>query len=111
MFNGTKSLLYFMSALGLSLGTAAHAERHCKRVTISDVREHGSMREGKIARRQNQLDLLEDTFLISDNPNHRNGDHRQVPFLEGRSGHHLQEQELAIVFLNVGSISSTITGN
>ncbi|GFU66422.1 hypothetical protein TNCV_3929391 [Trichonephila clavipes] len=41
MFNGTKSLLYFMSALGLSLGTAAHAER----VTISDVREHGSTQE------------------------------------------------------------------
>ncbi|XP_015179220.1 PREDICTED: uncharacterized protein LOC107067854 isoform X1 [Polistes dominula] len=61
---GTKSLLYFMSALGLSLGTAAHAyvdKEDAERVMISNARAHGSTREGRMARRQHQLDLLEAT--------------------------------------------------
>ncbi|GFY59828.1 uncharacterized protein TNIN_353101 [Trichonephila inaurata madagascariensis] len=65
MFNeGTKSLLYFMSALGLSLGTAAHAyvdKEGAERVMISDARVHDSTREERMARRQHQLDLLEAT--------------------------------------------------
>ncbi|GFY11801.1 uncharacterized protein TNCV_1529931 [Trichonephila clavipes] len=61
---GTKSLLYFMSALGLSLGTASHAyvgKEDAERVMISDVRAHGSTRERRMARRQHQLYLLEVT--------------------------------------------------
>lgn len=61
---GTTSLLYFMSALGLSLGTAAHtyAEKEdAERVMISDARAHGSTREERMAQRQHQLDLLEAT--------------------------------------------------
>ncbi|GFY44305.1 uncharacterized protein TNIN_369391 [Trichonephila inaurata madagascariensis] len=56
---GTKSLLYFMRALRLSLGIAAHAcvnKEDAERVMI-DARAHGTMREGRMARRQHQLDL------------------------------------------------------
>ncbi|GFY57448.1 uncharacterized protein TNIN_382721, partial [Trichonephila inaurata madagascariensis] len=64
MFNeDAKSVLYFMSALGLSLGTAAHAyvdKEDTERVMISD-RAHGSSREGRMVRRQHQLCLLETT--------------------------------------------------
>ncbi|GFS80471.1 uncharacterized protein TNCV_3448701 [Trichonephila clavipes] len=64
IFNeGKKSLLYFMSALVLSFGTATHAyvDKDAERVMISDARTHGSTREGRIARRHHQLDLLEAT--------------------------------------------------
>ncbi|GFY59059.1 uncharacterized protein TNIN_487991 [Trichonephila inaurata madagascariensis] len=65
MFNeGTESLLYFMSALGISLGTAVHAyvdQEDAQHVMISNARAHGSMREGRMSRRQHQLDLLEAT--------------------------------------------------
>ncbi|GFY14037.1 uncharacterized protein TNCV_1296981 [Trichonephila clavipes] len=64
-FNGgTKSLLYFMSALELSLDTAAHAyvdKEDVECVMISDARALGSTREGRMARRQHQLNLLEVT--------------------------------------------------
>ncbi|GBO98946.1 hypothetical protein EVAR_39165_1, partial [Eumeta japonica] len=63
MFNkGTKSLLYFIRALGVSLRTATHAyveKEDAQRVMISVARTHGSMREGRMARQQHQLDLLE----------------------------------------------------
>ncbi|GFU33485.1 uncharacterized protein TNCV_1797471 [Trichonephila clavipes] len=65
MFNeGTKSLLYFMDALVLSLGTAAHAyvdREDAEHVMICDARAHGSTRDGRMARQQQQLDLLEAT--------------------------------------------------
>ncbi|GFY04061.1 hypothetical protein TNCV_1198391 [Trichonephila clavipes] len=50
-----------MSALGLLLGTAAHAyadKENAERVIISDARAHENTREGKMARRQYQMDLL-----------------------------------------------------
>ncbi|GFT86907.1 hypothetical protein TNCV_4300451 [Trichonephila clavipes] len=52
-----------MRALGLSLGTTAHAhvDKDAKGVMIFDARAHGSTREGRMARRQHQLDLLEAT--------------------------------------------------
>ncbi|GFY66654.1 uncharacterized protein TNIN_394351 [Trichonephila inaurata madagascariensis] len=53
-----------MSALGLSLGTAAHGyvdKEDSERVMISDARAHGSTREGRMALRQHQLNLLEAT--------------------------------------------------
>lgn len=59
---GTTSLLHIMSALGLSLGTAAHdyaQKEDEERVMISDARALGSTREERMARRQHQLDLLE----------------------------------------------------
>ncbi|GFY50747.1 uncharacterized protein TNIN_205731 [Trichonephila inaurata madagascariensis] len=66
MFNeGTKSLLYFMSALELSLGTVVHVyvdKEDAEPVMISDVRAYGGTLEGRMARRQ-QLDLLEATIL------------------------------------------------
>ncbi|GFW25495.1 uncharacterized protein TNCV_3722231 [Trichonephila clavipes] len=65
MFNeGTESLLYFMSALVLSLSITAHVnvnKEDAERVMISDARAHGSSRKGKMAQRHHQLDLLEAT--------------------------------------------------
>ncbi|KAI4476148.1 hypothetical protein M0804_013811 [Polistes exclamans] len=58
----TTSLLHIISALGLSLGTAAHdyaQKEDAERVMISDARALGSTREERMARRQHQLDLLE----------------------------------------------------
>ncbi|GFX10296.1 uncharacterized protein TNCV_1866911 [Trichonephila clavipes] len=53
MFNeGTKSLLYFMIALGLSLGTTVHAyvdQENAEHVMISNARAHESTREGRMA--------------------------------------------------------------
>lgn len=63
IFNeGTTSLLYYMNAMGIPLGPNAHsyAEREdAQRVTISNRRSHESTREGRMVRRQHQLDLLE----------------------------------------------------
>ncbi|GFY25263.1 uncharacterized protein TNCV_2483831 [Trichonephila clavipes] len=54
MFNeGAKSLSQFMSALGLSLGTAVHVyvdKEDADRVMISDARVQGNTREGRLAR-------------------------------------------------------------
>ncbi|GFX71930.1 uncharacterized protein TNCV_1443531 [Trichonephila clavipes] len=65
MFNeGTNSLLYVMSAFEISLSTAALAyvdKGDAERVMISDAKAHGSTLEGRMARQQHQLDLLEVT--------------------------------------------------
>ncbi|GFY50161.1 uncharacterized protein TNIN_81561 [Trichonephila inaurata madagascariensis] len=65
MFNeGTKSLLYLMSALEFSLGTVIHVyfdKEDAELVMISDARAQGSTQEGRMARHQLQLDLLEAT--------------------------------------------------
>jgi len=63
IFNeGTASLLYYMKALGLSLGPNAHSfaeKEDAQRITISDRRAHESTREGRMVRRQYQMELLE----------------------------------------------------
>lgn len=56
------SLLYYMKAIGITLGPNAHsyAEKEDEqRVTISDIRARESTRDGRMARRQHQLELLE----------------------------------------------------
>ena len=62
VFNeGTASLLYYMSAMGLSLGPNAHLYAHkedADRITISDRRAQGRTREGRMVRRQHQIELL-----------------------------------------------------
>lgn len=63
VFNeGKTSLLYYMSAMGLSLGPNAHSyvsKEDAERISISDARAQGSTREGRMARRQQQLNVLE----------------------------------------------------
>lgn len=63
IFNeGKTSLLYFMNALGLSLGPNAHAyveKGDAERISISDARAQGSTREGRMSRRQQHLAVLE----------------------------------------------------
>jgi hypothetical protein len=63
MFNeGAWSLLFFMSALGISLGPAAHKyadNEDIKRIFIADARAYEGTREGRMARRQLQLDILD----------------------------------------------------
>ncbi|KAK0177232.1 hypothetical protein PV328_001308 [Microctonus aethiopoides] len=63
MFNeGAISLLYFMNAMGISIGPAAHTyveKADADRIMISNSRTHGNTHEGRMARRQSQLDLLE----------------------------------------------------
>lgn len=63
MFNeGAASLLYYMKAMGVSAGPNAHsyADREdAQRIRISDLRAHESTREGRMARRQHQIELLE----------------------------------------------------
>lgn len=63
IFNeGMTSLLYYMNAIGITLGPNAHsyAEKEDeKRVSISDLRARESSRDGRMARRQHQLELLE----------------------------------------------------
>ncbi|KAI4476487.1 hypothetical protein M0804_013558 [Polistes exclamans] len=51
-----------MSAMGLSLGPNAHSfvsKEDAERISISDARAQGSTREGRMARRQQQLNILE----------------------------------------------------
>lgn len=63
IFNeGTAALLYYMNAMGVSLGSNAHSYRDkedAQRIKISDLRSHESTREGRMARRQHQIELLE----------------------------------------------------
>lgn len=63
VFNeGMASLLYYMNAIGITLGPNAHlyAEKEDEqRVNISDRRARDSTRDGRMARRQHQLELLE----------------------------------------------------
>ena len=63
MFNeGTASLLYYMSAMGLSLGPNAYLyaqKEDAERVTISDRRAQESTREERMVCRQHQIELLE----------------------------------------------------
>ncbi|XP_044313131.1 uncharacterized protein LOC123037265 [Drosophila rhopaloa] len=63
VFNeGASSLLYFMNATGISLGPNAdsYAEREDSlRVSIADRRSQESTREGRMARRQHQIEVLE----------------------------------------------------
>jgi len=63
VFNeGTASLLYYMSAIGLSLGPIAYSfaeKEDAQRVMISDRRAHESTREGRMVRRQHQIEILE----------------------------------------------------
>lgn len=59
---GTASLLYYMSALGLSVGPNAHAyaeKEDAERVAISISRAHERTREGRMVRRRLQFDNLE----------------------------------------------------
>ena len=59
---GITALLYNMSSVGISLGLNAHlyAEKEdAERVTIADRRSRENTREGKMARRQHQIELLE----------------------------------------------------
>lgn len=66
IFNeGKRSLLYFMNALGLSLGPNIHAyveKEDAERISISDARAQGSTREGRMSRRQQQLAVLEANY-------------------------------------------------
>ncbi|XP_054088254.1 uncharacterized protein LOC128922302 [Zeugodacus cucurbitae] len=63
IFNeGMASLLYYMNAIGITIGPNAHsyAEKEDeKRVSISDLRARESTRDGRMARRQYQLELLQ----------------------------------------------------
>lgn len=63
IFNeGTAALLYYMNAMGVSLGSNAHSytdKEDAQRIKISDLRSHESTREGRMARRQHQIELLE----------------------------------------------------
>ncbi|KAI4474193.1 hypothetical protein M0804_014971 [Polistes exclamans] len=63
VFNeGKTSLLYYMSSMGLSLGPNAHSfvsKEDAERISISDARAQGSTRERRMARRQQQLNILE----------------------------------------------------
>ncbi|CAH2093525.1 unnamed protein product [Euphydryas editha] len=61
-YEGMASLLYYMQAMGITLGPNAHsyAEKEDeKRVNISNIRARASTRDGRMARRQHQLELLE----------------------------------------------------
>ncbi|XP_077256704.1 uncharacterized protein LOC143894388 [Temnothorax americanus] len=63
IFNkGTAALLYYMHAIGLSLGPNAHSyaeKEDAERVTIADRRAQENTREGRMVRRQQQNELLE----------------------------------------------------
>ncbi|XP_066581799.1 LOW QUALITY PROTEIN: uncharacterized protein [Prorops nasuta] len=63
IFNeGTSSLLYFMYAMGVCIGPSAHEyaqKEDEERVAISDHRAQEATRDGRIARRQHQIDVLE----------------------------------------------------
>ena len=51
-----------MNAIGLSLGPNSHSyvrEADSERIAISNTRAQESTREGKMARRQQQLNILE----------------------------------------------------
>ncbi|KAI4489725.1 hypothetical protein M0804_003907 [Polistes exclamans] len=113
------SLLYYMSAMGLSLGPNAHSfvsKEDAERISISDARAQGSTREGRMARRQQQLNILEandeaegssygagiddtivggqnfsETAKPIDNLDQRYLGHRQALFFGGLSADHLQE--------------------
>ena len=59
---GTASFLYYMSAMGLSLGPNAHLyaqKDDAQRVTISHNGAQESTREERMIRRQHQIELLE----------------------------------------------------
>ena len=65
VFNeGTASLLYYISAIGLSVGPNAYLyaqKEDAQCVMISDRRAQESTREGRMIRRQHQIELLEAT--------------------------------------------------
>lgn len=63
IFNeGTTSLLYYVNAICISLGFNAHSyaeKEDTQHVMTSDQRAHESTRQGRMIRRQQQLELLE----------------------------------------------------
>ena len=63
LFNeDASSLLYMMNAMGVTFGPSFHLyaqKKDVNRISISEQRAHESTREGRMVRRQHQIQLLE----------------------------------------------------